>query len=134
MPGTGISLGGKRAAPVASSGTTTTGSVPPPPPPHPAVQALRNVVAVAKSAILWVREMVTAVAPQPKEVKRTRSMEPFDIAMVCLSVVGMKHWRASKSGWERVSERVVWVLDSMKKTPSSLQSMVVASWSRPARG
>lgn len=87
----GISLGGKRVAPMANSGTTCSVS-----PPHAAVQLLRSVTKAAISANLWVSDIVTAVPPQRNKVKRTRSMGGFETCMVWLSLVGSKCWRVSK--------------------------------------
>lgn len=81
---TGSSLGGKSTAPAASSGSL--GGVCPA---HAAVQVLRSAMTAAMSAILWERETVTAVPPQRKEVKRTRSMGAF--VEVWLSVEGRRH-------------------------------------------
>lgn len=120
----GISLGGKRVAAVVKSGSETCRV-----PSQTAVQVVRNVISVLKSTILCVRDTVIAVEPQPNKVKRsTKSMFCFS------SVVGRKHSSVLKLGFVRISERVVVVCDSMKKTPSSVQLMVVASWTRPARG
>jgi len=126
--GAGSSLGGKSAAPAASSGSLVGVS-----PAHAAVQVLRSAMTAAMSAILWEREMVTAVPPQRKEVKRTRrSMAAF--VEVWLSVEGRRHWRVWKFGALRMSEREVLVWDWMKRAPTSLQWRVVALWRFPARG
>lgn len=120
----GISLAGKRVAAVVKSGSET-GCVPP----QTTVQVVRNVMNVLKSTILCVRDKVIAVEPQLNKVKRsTKSMFCFS------SVVGRKLSSVLKLGFVRISERVVAVCDSTKKTPSSVQLMVVGSWTRPARG
>lgn len=121
----GISLGGKRVVAVVKSGSETRCA-----PPQTAVQVVRNVMSVLKSTILCVRDTVIAVEPQLNKVKRsTKSMFCFSN-----SVVGRKHSSVLKLGFVRISARVVVVCDSTKKTPSSVQLMVVASWTRPARG
>ena len=120
----GISLGGKRVAAVVRSGNETSRV-----PSHKEVQVVRNVMSVLKSTILCVRDTVIDVEPQLNKVKRSTK------SMFCFSwVVGRKHSRVLKLGIVRISERVVVVCDSTKKTPWSVQLMVVASWTRPARG
>jgi hypothetical protein len=108
MPG--ISLGGKRAAATVKSGSGISLPV------ATAVQVLRKMMSVLKSTILCVRDMVIAVEPQLNKVNRSIN------SIFCFSsVVGRKHWSVLKLGSVRISERVVVVCDSMKKTPSSLQ-------------
>ena len=96
----GMLRGGKREAPRPSLGVSGSAREV-----HAPVQLWRIVIKAAISAILCVKEMLTAVPPQPNEVNRTRSKEP--LVSLWSWEEGRKCWRESRFGWWRKSER--WV-------------------------